>query len=256
MANRYLSADIDPLIRANLKSAKARALSLVRREFCADPSLHDDSEIAILADYDGMGPLSLLNQLCTFSRMLSHIKQKTICREMTSLLATLLRAGICDVSTGALEAVEVFQNGLKISAANNVTLLGSMNNELLEIVRGAKESRMTEYRLSVVEKWINSPSQERCQSVSDVYQLPAKDIERIMLLNRTLLGKQENFIHSAFEMSLEELARHGNPAFELSWCVLKGVETRSQSRLLFLNALQHLISRMQRPNASAAYSIE
>ena len=45
---------------------------------------------------------------------------------------------------------------------------------------------------------------------------------------------------------IDELARHGNHAFELLWCYFKALKGRA-NRVSFLNALQHLISRIKRP---------
>jgi hypothetical protein len=247
--DRYLSADIDPSADVRMQRVKAQALALIRCELTTDPNLYDDAESAILADYDGMDAKSFLNQLCTFSLILNHLEKKEAYQPMVSLLASLLRIGICKVSNDALEAVTIFQNGLKIKVGSHVTLVGTMNSELLAIVSQIKEIQMIEQRLAMVEKLINQPTEENLKPVSHACQLPVKEIERILFLTRNGFGEQRNFIRSVFEMSLGELACHGSRAFEFSWCVLKGIEGRS-NRIAFLNALQYLISRMQSSRAA------
>ena len=243
---RYLSTDIDPSIGVHVKRLKSRALSMVRRELYKDPDLHDDAEIAVLAEYDGMDAASFLNQLCTFSVILNNLERKDAYPEMVSLLASLLRIGIYKVSGKALDAVTILQDGIKMEVGRKVTLLGTMNNELLTIVSLGKESHMTEQRLWTVEKLINVPDKENIQAVSHAFKLPDKDTEKIIFLIRNLFSEQKNFIRSRFELALGELACYGNRAFELSWCMAKVLEGRS-NRVAFLNALQHLISRMKRP---------
>jgi hypothetical protein len=164
---------------------------------------------------------------------------------MVGLLADLLRIGIYKVSGEALEAVTVLKDGLKIAVGRKTTLLGTMHSELLTVVSLGKESRMTEQRLVAVEKMVGDPTEDNLKAVSQTFQLPVKDTERIMISIQNLFGEKRRFIRSAFEMNPDILANHGNRAFELSWCVAKVLEGRN-NRVAFLNALQHLISRMQR----------
>ena len=64
--HQYLSADIDPASGARLNCLKSQALALIRRDLITDTNLHDDAEIAVLADYDGMDANAFLAQLRTF----------------------------------------------------------------------------------------------------------------------------------------------------------------------------------------------
>jgi hypothetical protein len=242
----YLSADIDPAKGTNVSSLKAQALALVRRELTADPNLHDDAEIAILNDYDGIGGEEFLKRLCTFSRILDRLEKKDAFQEMLSRLAGLLRIGICKVSGEALDAVTIRRDGIQVDIGSKSTLLGTMNGELLTIVSLGKEIRLTEQQLAMVEKLIQEPSDQHLQAVSQAFQIPVKDTERITVLVQNLFGERRNFIRKAFEVTLGELTFYGNRVFELAWCISKVLAGRV-NRVAFLNALQHLISRMKRP---------
>ena len=244
--DRYLSADIDPTNSTNVSSLKTQALALVRRELANDPNLHDDAEIAILNDYDGIGAEEFLKRICTFSRILDRLEKKDTFHEMLSILASLLRIGIYKVSGEALDAVTIRRDGMQVAIGRKMTLLGTMNSGLLTIVSLGKESRMTEQQLAEVEKLINEHSDENLQAVSHAFKIPVKDTERITVLIQNLFGQQRHFIRKAFEVTLSELTGYGNCAFELSWCISKALEGRV-NRVAFLNALQNLISRMKRP---------
>lgn len=244
--DRYLSADIDPAKSTNVSRLKTQALALVRRELTSDPNLHDDAEIAILNDYDGIGAEELLKRICTFCQLLDRLEKKDALQEMVSLLASLLRIGIYKVSGEALDVVTIRRDGIQVDIGSKSTLLGSMNSELLTIVSLAKESRMTEQQLAMVEKLIKEHSNETLQAVSHIFKIPVKDTERITVLIQNLFGERRNFIRKAFEVTLSELTCYGNGAFELSWCISKVLAGRV-NRVAFLNAMQHLISRMRRP---------
>jgi transcriptional regulator with XRE-family HTH domain len=243
---RYLSADIDPAQSTNVSRLKTQALALVRRELTSDPNLHDDAEIAILNDYDGIGAEELLKRICTFCQLLDRLEKKDAWQEMVSLLASLLRIGIYKVSGEALDVVTIRRDGIQVDIGSKSTLLGTMNSELLTILSLAKESRMTEQQLAMVETLIKEHSHETLQAVSDIFKIPVKDTERITVLIQNLFGERKNFIRKAFEVTLSELTCYGNGVFALSWCISKVLEGRV-NRVAFLNAMQHLISRMRRP---------
>lgn len=252
--NQYMSADIDPASGTTIKYLKTQALALIRRELTTDFNLHDDAQIAVLADYDGMDAESFLNQLRTFSLILNQLENKDAYQQMVNILAGLLRIGIYKVSGDALEAVTILRDALKIKVGHRTTLVGTMNRELSMIVSIGKEACLTEKRLAVIEKLINQPTDENLGAVSLAFQLPVKETERIMFLAHNGFGENKEFIHSAFEMSLDELAFHGSHAFELSWCVLKNIAGR-KDRIAFLNALQRLISRMQSPKPALCFML-
>lgn len=252
--NQYLSADIDPASGTMIKNLKTQALALIRRELTTDFDLHDDAQIAVLADYDGMDAESFLNQLRTFSLILNQFENKDAYQQMVNLLAGLLRIGIHKVSGDALEAVTILRDALKIQVGHRTTLVGTINRELSMIVSIGKEASFTEKRLAMIDKLINQPTDENLNAVSRAFQLPVKETERIMFLARNGFGENKEFIHSEFEMSLDELAFHGSHAFELSWCVLKSIEGR-KNRIAFLNALQRLISRMQCPKPALCFML-
>lgn len=249
---RYMSADIDPASRVNVNRLRARALALIRRELTTDPTLLDDAEIAILNDYDEMDAKSLLTQLIVFSLILNHLQKSDGYRDMVSLLTSLLRIGIHRVSGEALDAVTIRRDGIQVDIQGKVTLLGTMNSELLTIVSLGKEGHMTEKQLRTVETLIKTPNHENLQAVSLAFQIPFKDTERITQLIQNLFDGQRNFLRRTFIVTLGELACYGNRAFELAWCISKVLDGRV-NRVAFLNALQHLISRMERPKRALRF---
>jgi hypothetical protein len=250
--NRYLSADIDPATGERVNRLKSKALALVRRELTTAPDLHDDAEVAILNDCDGMDGVSLVNLLRTFSLVLNHLERKQIYQKMAGLLAGLLRVGIHKMTGDALDSVTIQREGLKMQVGGKTTLVGTMNNELLSIVSLGKESHMMERRLEMVEKLIAEPGPENLKAVSQTFQMPVKDVEKITNLILNLFRDRKYFIRSAFDVSLGDLAIQGSRAFELAWCVSKLLEGRG-NRVACLNALQHLISRMQRPKQALRF---
>jgi hypothetical protein len=98
----------------------------------------------------------------------------------------------------------------------------------------------------VIDRLVKHRSDNNLQAVSRSFKIPLHDIKKITLLIERLFDGQGNFIRKTFEPMLDELARHGNHAFELLWCYFKALKGRA-NRVSFLNALQHLISRIKRP---------
>jgi hypothetical protein len=241
--SRFLSADIDP---ANVNQVKEQALELIHQALTEDRKLHDDAVAAILNDFDGMGAEAFLKQLRTYSLLLDALKDKGGFQEMVTLLADLLRTGIYKVDGEALDAVTVRRDAIQVGIEGKMTIIGTVPAEILTILSLGKESREAQRQLMVIERLVKCRDGENLQAVSHAFKIPIDDTDRITLLIQKLFDGQGNFIRKTFEPMLDELARHGNHAFELLWCYFKALKSRA-NRVSFLNALQHLISRIKRP---------
>ena len=243
---RFLSADIDPAKDSNVNNLKEQALQLIHQAFSEDQRLHDAAAVAILNDYDDMGADTFLKQLRTYSLILNALRKDAVFQEMLTILMNLLRTGVYRVSGEALDAVTVRRDALRVDIDGKSTLIGNVNGELLTILSLGKESRETERQLMVIDRLVKCRNDANLEAVSRSFKIPLHDTEKITLLIERLFDNQGNFIRKTFEPMLDELARHGNHAFELLWCYFKVLKGRA-NRVSFLNALQHLISRINRP---------
>lgn len=250
---RYLAADIDPAAAANVQRCRQQALQLIFREFSDDRRLHEDAAAAVDTGYDGMRPAALLEQLRTYSRILEALKSNTErLQEMGALLATLLRAGIYKVDGAALDAVTVRREVIQFEIDGQTRLLRILNSDILTILSLSKESRETERQLLVVDRLVNDRSGERIEAVAQAFKIAFNEAERLTVQVGRLFDDQGNFSRPTFDAMLGDLAQHGNNAFELLWCYLKVMKGRT-NRIGFLNALQHLISRIERPKSALRF---
>lgn len=243
---RSLSSGIDPSQYSRLNSMKEQALRIIDRALIWDRNLRDAAATAIRNEYDDMGADAFLKQLRTYCLILDALKKQDVFDQMLTLLVNLLRTGINKVDGEALDAVTVRRDALQVDIDGKSTLIGSVSPDLLTILSLGKESRETQRQLMAIEKLVERRSDENLEAVSSYFRMPIHDTEKITLLVHTLFDSQGNFIRTAFEPMLDELARHGNHAFELLWCYFKVLEGRT-NRIAFLNALQHLIDRIERP---------
>ena len=244
--SRFLSADIDPAKDTNVNNLKEQALLLIHQSLTEDQKLHDDAAVAVLNDFDDMGAEVFLKQLRTYRLVLDALKEKDVFQEMVGLLANLLRAGIYKIDGEALDAVTVRRDAIQVNIDGKSTIIGTVNGEFLTILSLGKESREAERQLMVIERLVKRRNDMNLQAVSHAFKIPIHDTEKITLLIEKLFDVQGNFIRKTFEPMLDELSRHGNHAFELLWCYFKALKGRA-NRVSFLNALQHLISRIKRP---------
>lgn len=244
--SRFLSTDIDPAQDTNVNNLKEQALNLIHQELAQDQELHDAAAVAILNDYEDMGAETFLKQLRTYTLTLNTLKSSAVFQKMLVLLVNLLQAGIYKVNGEALDAVSVKRDAIQVEIDGKSTIIGTVNSELLTILSLGKESRETERQLKVIDRLINHRSDQNLEAVSRCFKIPIHDTSKITLLIKQLFDGQGNFIRKTFEPMLDELVLHGNHAFELLWCYFKVLKGRA-NRVSFLNALQHLISRINRP---------
>jgi hypothetical protein len=244
--SRFLSADIDPAIDANVARQKQEALRLVRDSLTADRKLREDAAMALSLDYADMGPEAFSLQLRMYSLILDAFENKRDYRQMAGLLGDLLRTGIYRVDGRALDAITIRRDAVELSIDGRSTLIGNMKGELLGILSLGKESRETERRLALIDQLVQQPRDENIEAVARAIKLPVHDTRKITGLIRKLFDERGNFIRQSFDPMLDELARHGNMSFELLWGYFKALKGRA-NRVAFLNSLQHLISRIERP---------
>jgi hypothetical protein len=243
---RFLSADIDPAKEANLNQLREQGLALIRDGLNGNPSLFATASAAILSDYDDMTPEELLKQLKAFSLTLNALDDTGGYREMVTILAGLLRSGIYRVDGAAMDAITVRRDAIRVDIDGKSTLIGSVPGDLLTILSLGKESRETDHQMQVISDLVNVRSEITLRAVSQAFNIPLDDTRQVTLLIEKLFDNRGNFIRKTFEPMLDQLARHGNQAFELLWCYFKALKGRA-NRVSFLNALQHLISRIKRP---------
>ena len=246
MENGRLFAEIDPGPAARVNDLKERALNLIHREFAEDSGLHDAAAVAVLNDYDEMAAKTFLKQLHTYCLILGALKDKASRGEMRPLLVKLLQAGIHKVDGQVLDALTVERDAVRIQIDGKSTLIGSVDAELLSVLTLGKESRETERQLLAIDRLVRLRSDENLEGVSRCFKIPVYDVQKITLSVEKLFDGQGNFIRKTFEPMIGELSGHGNCAFQLLWCYFKVLKTRA-NRVAFLNALQHLISRINRP---------
>ena len=193
-----------------------------------------------------MGPDTLLKQLRSYTLILDALKEKKGYQEIQSHLANLLRIGINKVDTDALDAVTVGRDAVQVDVNGKSTIIGSLYNEFVTILALVKESRETEKQLVAIEQLIKRRNDDTLQAVSQSFKIPIYDTGRVTLLIEKFLDNRGNFIRHQFDPMLDELSKHGNHAFQLMWCYFKAARGRA-NRVPFLNAMQHLISRINRP---------
>jgi hypothetical protein len=244
--NRFLSTDIDPAQQVRVNDLKEQALDLIHRELAADSALHDAAAIAILNDFDGMRSDALLHQLRAFVLTVEALKGNAALNRMMQLLTALLRAGIPKVDGEALDALTIRRDALQVRVGDQSTLIGTVNADFINILSLCKESRETERQLMVIEQLVKNRNDETLHSVADAFKISFAAAQRVTRLIGTLFDGEGNFIRTAFEPIVDELAGYGNHAFELLWCYFKVLKVRA-SRVAFLNALQYLIKRIKRP---------
>ena len=250
--SRYLSADIDPNTDTRVNDVREQILALIHDALKGDDALHNTAQLAIMEDFDGMEAHALLKQLRAYSLILDTFRDTARFQEMVDLLADLLRSGIHKVDGAALDALFVRRDAIQVDVGGKRTIIGTINGELLNVLSLGKESRETERQLLAIERLVAHRNAETLQTVAAAFNIPNHDTERITLAIGHLFDSQGNFVRKRFEPMIDELARHGNHAFKLLWCYFKVLKSRP-SRVSFLNALQHLISRINRPKQALRF---
>ncbi len=244
--NRYMSSDIDPNTDTHVNDVREKVLGMLHGALKGDDTLHNAAQLAILNDFDGMDAQAFLKQLRTYSLILDAFRETAAFPEMVGLLANLLRSGIHKVDGSAMDCLSVRRDAIQMNVDGNSTIIGTINGELLSILSLGKESREAERQLRMIERLVAHRNEENLRAVADAFKIPEHDTEKITLMITRLFDGQGSFVRKTFEPMIEELAHHGNHAFELLWCYFKVLKSRPD-RVAFLNALQHLISRINRP---------
>ena len=241
-----LSANIDAAHSDRVNDLKEQALNLIHQELSHDSRLHDDAAVAVLNDYEEMAANRFRKQLRTYCLILGALTGKAAFDEMLALLVKLLQDGIYKVDGEALDAVTVKRDSVRVDIEGQSTLIGAVHPDLLSVLSLGKESRETERQLKAIDRLVRLRSDENVATVSRCFTIPVHDVRQIMRATETLFDEQGNFIRKRFEPMIDELAGFGNHAFQLLWCYFKVLKGRA-NRVAFINALQHLVSRINRP---------
>ena len=244
--NGLISTGIDPGHAACVNDLKEQALNLIHRVFADDQRLHDDAAVAVLNDYEEMAAQTFVKQLRTYCMVLRAQDNKAAFQEMRFLLVNLLKAGIHKVDGQALDGLTIERDAVRMEVDGKSTLIGSVEAELLSVLTLGKESRETERQLMAIDRLVRLRNDANLAAVSRCFKISVHDVQQVTQAIEKLFDGQGNFIRKSFEPMIGELTGHGNCAFQLLWCYFKILKSRG-NRVAFLNALQHLISRINRP---------
>ncbi|RPH50630.1 MAG: hypothetical protein EHM85_09745 [Desulfobacteraceae bacterium] len=88
-------------------------------------------------------------------------------------------------------------------------------------------------------------------AVASNYGIEVRDAKRIVEILNDCFDIQGRFIKNAFERNIPELARFEKKIFEILWHNLKNTLNRND-RVVFLNSLQMLVSKMGQPQKAMA----
>lgn len=245
-SDRFLPDDIDPSWDGNVISMKEDALEVIHQELADDKQLHDEAVVAILNDYEEMPAKTLLKQLRTYSLILAALEDAAAFQKMLMLLSSLLRIGIHRVDSRALAAVTVQRDAIKMEVDGNTTFIGSVHAEFLTILSFAKESHEIERRLATIERLVGYRNDDNLKAVSSSFKMSSQETGSLLQIIEKLFDDRGNFVRQAFEPMTDQLAAYGEQTFELLWCTFKALKGRA-NRVAFLNALQHLIGKINRP---------
>lgn len=135
------------------------------------------------------------------------------------------------------------------------TILEKVNDKLKDMLSFFQGRAKIRKKLTAGKFYALELTDEDYQNIAQDFKVPVEDARTIIALLKSCFNSEGGFKRSVFEKNIPKFAEYEDKVFDLLWHYLKETPARND-RVAFLNSLQLLMVRMQRPEIALKVLLE
>ena len=216
---------------------KAPLVELVCDIFGPTLSQNSDNLLTMLA-----GRLQLM------SEMISAAEDRPDRSTDLPVLLDRIRQELERLGPDQLDSIDILKQRIRIRQAGQNLIVGLVNKRLVDLLEIVKEGMDTCRKISAIEAYGFSFSNSDCRDLARDFHMEQSQARDILNLLGSCYDANGRFLRSEFESKIDEFVKYEKKIFEFLWAFLKQTDNK-EDRLDFLNALQKVIVRLNRPKS-------
>jgi hypothetical protein len=166
-----------------------------------------------------------------------------------------LRQRFEEVQDNIYDNLFVSDHYVRIHDYDRDTILEKVNDKLKDMLSFFKGRAKIRKKLTSGKFYALELTDEDYQNIAQDFNVPIEDARSIISLLKSCFNSEGGFKRSVFEENIPKFAEYEDKVFDLLWHYLKETPTRND-RVAFLNSLQLLMVRMQRPEIALKVLLE
>jgi len=226
---------------------KARVAEFVKHNFGDSPP-HAKKIIKSIygRDFGKMSDHELGERLVVITDLLHSMEKNPKGPRLMEEVLGRMQQGMGQASSDLFDDVVVDKKGVKYWSNKGEKTVDNVDERLLTVVDHAKQKSINKKKNRMTLNPTADFSDQDLETIARDFDIPAKDVEKIVATFRKCFDRQNNFLRASFEKNIPEFAQCKKKVFDILWEFLKQTPHRGD-RLPFLNSLQLLIKEIKNP---------
>ncbi len=198
------------------------------------------------SDYHQLDLTAIEGRLQLITDLLSTLEGSEKGQALLENVLDRIQAGMDQLPRPVLDDLIYDGDEIQIWQDDQAKPIGKANDDLLNIIDTAKERSAARKKMQAVIRADGPFSSKECEQLSQAFDIPIQEAEKIGLLLKNCYDNQGNFQRALFEKNVPGFADHPRKIFEILWAFLREIPRRSD-RVPFLNSLQLLVKEIEQP---------
>lgn len=231
-----------------ISSEKAKLVHLVQEKLSGTPEEGTKMMECVYGnDFDKISPVLLVDRLSLAAKILDKIEHDNQYATITEEILTHIKKRLEYVPDDTFSAIEFAGNEISFTDSGGGRFRGTLPRGLNHIVHFYKSRSCTKQKIKNLVKGPVIFEDTDYQNIAEEFEVsPADAAELVRLLAACFDETSRQFLRAAFERQIPEFARYEKNVFGFLWYYLSEILSRKE-RIAFLNAIQHLIDRLEQP---------
>ncbi|MBW2410458.1 MAG: hypothetical protein JRF72_11720 [Deltaproteobacteria bacterium] len=226
---------------------KARVAQFVKQSFGDSPQNARKALKSIYGrDFAKITDNDLVERLTIVTDLLHSMEKNPRGPRMMQEVLGRMQLGMDQAAVDLFDDFVVDGKGVKYWSDKGEKTVDNVDKRLLSVVEAARQKSVDKKKNRMPLDPTAVLSEQDLESIAGDFDIPVKDVDKIVATFRNCFDSQNNFLRASFEKNVPEFARCKKKVFDILWEFLKQTPHRSD-RLPFINSLQFLIRETKNP---------
>ena len=226
---------------------KARVAQFVKHSFGDSPQKAQKVLKSIYGrDFSKISDHDLGERLSIITDLLNSMEKNPRGPRLMQEVLGRMQQGMDQTASDLFDDFVVDDTGVKYWSDKGEKTVDNVDKRLLTVVDEARQKSVIKKKNRMALDPTEVFSEQDLETIAKDFDIPAKDVEKIVATFRNCFDSQNNFLRASFEKNVPEFAKCKKKVFDILWEFLKQTPHRSD-RLPFINSLQMLIKEIKNP---------
>jgi hypothetical protein len=227
--------------------AKARVAQFVKQSFGDSPQKAKKVLKSIYGrDFSKITDHDLGERLVVLTDLLNNMEKNPRGPRLMQEVLGRMQQGMGQTANDLFDDFVVDDKGVKYWSDKGEKTVDNVDKRLLTVVDEARQKSVNKKKNRMALNPTADFSDQDLETIAKDFDIPAKDVEKIVTTFRKCFDSQNNFLRASFEKNVPEFATCKKKVFDILWEFLKQTPHRGD-RLPFINSLQLLIKEIKNP---------